>query len=82
MKTKATKRETKAGRILKDALKLPAADRADIASCLYGSLNGAQFLELDPGLEKEIERRVREVEEGKVKPIPWKKARRQIFGHA
>ena len=38
MATKAAKTTTKADKLLRDALKLPAADRADIASCLYGSL--------------------------------------------
>ncbi len=80
MATKATKTGTKAAKLLRDALKLPEADRADIASCLYGSLNSD--IELHPAWGKEIERRIREVEEGKVKPIPRKEAERLIFGDA
>ena len=40
MKTKTPKRVTKAAKVLKDALNLPPAEREDIDSCLYGSLNG------------------------------------------
>lgn len=82
MATKPTKTATKAAKLLRDALKLPEADRADIASCLYGSLNGDTGVELHPAWGKEIERRIREVEEGKVKPVPRKEAMRRIFGDA
>lgn len=82
MKTKTTKRTPRAARLLKDAMNLPPADRADIASCLYGSLNGDFADKLHPAWDKEIERRIREVEEGKVKAVPMKRAIRQIFADA
>jgi len=82
MATKSTKTGTKVAKLLRDALKLPEPDRADIASCLYGSLNSNTGEELHPAWGKVIERRIREVEEGKVKPIPRKEAMRRILGDA
>lgn len=82
MKTKRTKTTTKADRVLKDALKLPAAERADIASCLYGSLNGEDDVKLHPDWDKEIERRLKEIDEGKAKLVPRKRAEKWIFGDA
>lgn len=80
MATKATKTATKAAKLLRDALKLPEADRADIASCLYGSLNGDVAGELHPAWAKEIERRLKAIDEGKVKLIPRKEAEKRMFG--
>jgi putative addiction module component (TIGR02574 family) len=82
MPAKTAKKTTKAAKILKDALALPPAERAEIASCLLESLPIQGAIKLHPSWDKEIERRVREVEDGTVKPIPWKVARRQIFGDA
>ena len=50
----------KAAKVLKDAMNLPPADRADIASCLYGSLNGDDSTAFDTAWEKEIRRRQRD----------------------
>jgi len=82
MKSKTSKTTRKASKVLRDAMNLPPADRADIASCLYGSLNGDYANQLHPAWDQEVERRIREVEEGKVKPIPTKKAMQQIFADA
>jgi putative addiction module component (TIGR02574 family) len=64
--------------ILKKALALPTEARAALASSLLESLDDA----LDPSAEEqwkaEIARRLEELDSGKVKPIPWESARRQI----
>jgi putative addiction module component (TIGR02574 family) len=64
--------------ILKKALALPSEARAALASSLLESLDDA----LDPSAEEqwraEITRRLEELDSGKVKPIPWESARRQI----
>jgi putative addiction module component (TIGR02574 family) len=82
MKSKTNKTTMKASKVLRDAMNLPPADRADIASCLYGSLNGDNATQLHPAWGREIEQRIREVEEGKVKAVPVKKAIQQIFADA
>jgi putative addiction module component (TIGR02574 family) len=69
-----------AGDILKDALELPEEARAALAGSLLDSLDH----EIDEGAEaawqSEIASRLREVEEGKVRPIPWSEARSRIAG--
>ncbi len=64
--------------ILKEALKLPPEARAALAGSLLDSLDQ----EVDEGAEKawklEIDRRLRELDSGSVKTIPWSEARRRI----
>jgi putative addiction module component (TIGR02574 family) len=64
--------------ILKKALALPPEARAALAGSLLESLDDA----VDPGVEeewnKEIARRISELDSGKVKTIPWAEARHQI----
>ena len=66
--------------LLKEALKLPPEARAALAGYLLESLDQ----EVDEGAEAawqvEIDRRLREIDAGKVKPIPWSEARRKIAG--
>ncbi len=64
--------------LLEKALALPPEARASLATSLLDSLDTT----IDPGVEKawnqEIARRIAEVDSGKVKPIPWEEARRQV----
>ena len=66
--------------LLKEALKLPPAARAALAGSLIDSLDQ----EVDEGAEAEweaeIERRLAELNSGRVMPIPWAEARRRIAG--
>lgn len=66
--------------LLKKALTLPAPARAALAGSLLESLDETA----DPGAEAEwqaeIARRIQELDSGKVKPLAWAKARRQISG--
>jgi putative addiction module component (TIGR02574 family) len=67
-------------RLLSNAMKLPAEARAALAGSLLQSLEG----ELDQGAEAawevEVARRVRELDSGAVKTVPWSEARRAILG--
>jgi putative addiction module component (TIGR02574 family) len=67
-------------KLLEDALKLPAGERADLASCLFASLDQEPFLPLDPSWEAEIKRRIQEIDNGTAVMIPWEEARKRIFG--
>lgn len=64
--------------LLKQALQLPAEARAALASTLLESLDD----KVDPFAEDEwrleVARRIEELDSGKVKPVPWQEARRQI----
>ena len=66
-------------KLLNAALRLPPAQREALAGRLLDSLEAD-----DPHAEAiwqaEIERRIAELDQGKVKPIPWTEARRLIFG--
>ena len=63
--------------LLKKALALPVEARAALAGSLLESSD-----EVDASAEeewsKEISRRIEELDSGKVKPVPWEEARRQI----
>ena len=65
--------------ILRKALALPPEARAAMAGSLLESLDEHPP---DAGVEAawsdEIRRRIEEIDSGKVKPIPWEDARRQI----
>jgi putative addiction module component (TIGR02574 family) len=64
--------------LLQKALALPAEARAALAGSLLDSLDDS----VDPTAEEawrlEIARRVEDLDSGKVKPLPWAEARRQI----
>ena len=57
---------------------MPPKERAEIASTLLHSLD----VEEDPNVEAiwaaEIERRLRDVESGKAKLVPWERVRREL----
>ncbi len=68
-----------AEKLLDDALRLPPEARAALACRLLESLG----TDVDEGAEtawaEEIGRRLKELDSGQVKPIPWAEARRQIL---
>jgi putative addiction module component (TIGR02574 family) len=64
--------------LLKKALSLPAEARAALAGSLLESLDETVDASAEEEWTQEIARRIRELDSGKVKPIPWAVARRQI----
>jgi putative addiction module component (TIGR02574 family) len=62
----------------KKALALPAETRAALAGSLLESLEDTLDASAEEEWSQEIARRIAEVDSGKVKPIPWGEARRQI----
>ena len=71
---------SKANRILDEALSLPEASRAELAGKLFHSLDTGQA---DSRWEKswaaEIERRIKEIDSGNAKLVPWGQVRRDIL---
>lgn len=60
--------------LLKRALELPPAERATLVRELRASLEAeglGEEVDVDPELSAELERRIRDLDEGRVKPIPF-----------
>lgn len=68
----------RAQKVLREALSLPPRARADIAGTLLRSLDQGD----DPGVERaweaEVERRIHDVDSGRVKLVPWTQVRRRL----
>jgi putative addiction module component (TIGR02574 family) len=64
--------------LLKKALSLPPEARAALAGSLLNSLDETVDPCLEEAWSQEIVRRMEELDSGKVKPVPWAEARRQI----
>ncbi|MFI5095991.1 MAG: addiction module protein [Terriglobales bacterium] len=64
--------------LLKKALALPPEARAALAGSLLESLDETVDATAEQEWSREIARRIEELDSGKVKPIPWEEARRQI----
>jgi putative addiction module component (TIGR02574 family) len=66
--------------ILKEALKLPPEARAALAGTLLDSLDETVDRDAESAWEAEIVMRLKQIDEGKVKLIPWAEARARIAG--
>ena len=66
--------------LLKKALALPPEARAALAGSLLESLDDTVDSSAEEEWSREIARRIEELDSGKVKPVPWAKARLQISG--
>jgi putative addiction module component (TIGR02574 family) len=66
-----------ASELLKHALTLPDKDRADLAASLIDSLDSTVDEDVEIAWQEEIARRLKDVESGKVKGIPWDEVRRK-----
>jgi putative addiction module component (TIGR02574 family) len=64
--------------LLKKALALPPEARAALAGSLLESLDDTVDRSAEEAWSQEIARRIEELDSGKVKPIAWPEARRQI----
>jgi putative addiction module component (TIGR02574 family) len=66
--------------ILKEALKLPPEARAALAGTLLDSLDDTVDRDAESAWEAEILLRLKEIDEGKVKLMPWSEGRTKISG--
>ena len=64
--------------LLKRAMALPPAARAALASSLLESLDETVDTGAEAECQKEIARRIQELDSGSVKPVAWAEARQQI----
>jgi putative addiction module component (TIGR02574 family) len=64
--------------LLNDALRLPEHERAEFASRLLDSLDLNTDDDVDSAWAAEVEKRLAELDQGKVETIPWAMARGRI----
>jgi putative addiction module component (TIGR02574 family) len=69
-------------KVVEEALRLPAAARAALASHLIASLDNTVDEDAELTWSKEIARRIADLDNGKVKTVPWSVARRRILGRS
>ena len=62
-----------------EALQLTTAEREALAGRLFDSLE-TDDPDAEAAWDAEIEKRINEMDRGKVEPIPWTEATRMIFG--
>ena len=58
---------------------LPDGDRAALAGLLIESLESEHESDVESAWSSEIERRVQELDSGKVKTVPWNHVRAKLF---
>jgi hypothetical protein len=68
-----------AAELLKQALSLPPEDRADISDSRPESLDQEVDKDAEQAWLAEIQKRVREIEDGTVEMIPWEDAERRLL---
>jgi putative addiction module component (TIGR02574 family) len=69
----------RATQLLAEAMALPENERGDLAARLLESLDPTVDVDVESAWGKEIEERVKELREGKVKPLTWPEARQRIL---
>jgi putative addiction module component (TIGR02574 family) len=67
-----------ATKLLKKALTLPVAERAELAGSLIESLDGAEDESVAAAWDQEIARRMAELDSGRAKPVTLEQARRRL----
>ena len=66
--------------LLQEALKLPPEARAALAGSLLESLDDKVDADAESAWAAEIDRRIRQIDQGTVKLVSWTEARRTIRG--
>jgi putative addiction module component (TIGR02574 family) len=69
-------------KVVEEALRLPVAARAALAGHLLESLDESVDEDAELAWDKEIARRIADLDKGKIKTVPWSVARRQILGRS
>ena len=64
--------------LIRDAVELSEADRATLAGVMLESLDPRPTPEVEAAWSREIEHRVREVEEGSVELLDWQAVRAEL----
>lgn len=68
--------------IIDQALQQPEKERARIAERLISSLDQTTDLDVELAWQKEIDKRLREIDSGAVECIPWEDVRSKLYQNA
>jgi putative addiction module component (TIGR02574 family) len=64
--------------LFREAADLPETDRAELAALLLESIEGEPDEGVEAAWAEEVERRVRQIESGEVRTIPWEEVRAKL----
>jgi hypothetical protein len=67
-----------AEKLLSEALALNEAERAELAARLLETLDPSTDIDYVAAWESELQERIRQLDSGEVRAIPWTEARRMI----
>lgn len=59
--------------LIHEALQLPSKERANIAEELIASLDTVTDMGVEQAWQKEVEKRIREIDQNQIKMISWEK---------
>ena len=65
--------------LFREASELSERERAELAGLLIESLESEPDQDVEAAWAEEIERRVRQLDSGEVKTIPWQQVRSELF---
>lgn len=65
--------------LIREAVELPESDRATLAGAMLESLDPAPTPEVRIAWSREIERRVREIDDGTAELVDWEEVRAELF---
>jgi putative addiction module component (TIGR02574 family) len=65
--------------LIREAVELPESDRATLAGVMLESLDPRPTPEVRSAWAREIERRVREIDDGTVELLDWQDVRAELF---
>jgi putative addiction module component (TIGR02574 family) len=65
--------------LIREAVELTESDRATLAGVMIESLDPKPTPEVKAAWSKEIERRIREIDEGTVELLDWEDVRTELF---
>ncbi len=68
-----------ARKIIEQALKMPAKERAEIAQQLLESLDRQVDIDVESAWQAEVERRISELDSGRVSCISWEEVRERLM---
>jgi putative addiction module component (TIGR02574 family) len=64
--------------IVEQALKLSPTERAEVAEKLIVSLDEVPDTDVEQAWQEEIQKRLRQIDRGEVKTIPWEEVQRRL----
>ena len=64
--------------LFREAIELPESERTQLAGLLLETIDGEPDEAIEDAWDEEVERRVRQLDAGEVKTIPWEEVRAKL----